>query len=225
MADLRIVVVAGDPLVRAGLAAMLSGQPGCSVVGRVPGEESLPEDVAVFRPDVVLWDLGWPIPGRDGPGEQSPTATLPATDRAGPVPDLAEIRVPVVALLADESSAAQVWAAGVRGLLPRDASVEVVVAALQAVIQGLVVIDPSFAADLLSGADRLPGPLVEELTPREMEVLQLLAEGLPNKAIARRLGISDHTVKFHVNAILGKLGAQSRTEAVVRATRLGLLIL
>jgi DNA-binding NarL/FixJ family response regulator len=64
---------------------------------------------------------------------------------------------------------------------------------------------------------------VEELTPRETEVLQLLADGLTNKAIAQRLGISDHTVKFHVNAVLGKLGAQSRTEAVVRATRLGLL--
>ncbi|MBI1880571.1 MAG: response regulator transcription factor, partial [Chloroflexi bacterium] len=63
------------------------------------------------------------------------------------------------------------------------------------------------------------------LTPRELEVLQLLAEGLPNKAIARRLDISDHTVKFHVNAILSKLSAQSRTDAVVRATRLGLILL
>ena len=67
--------------------------------------------------------------------------------------------------------------------------------------------------------------LAEELTPRETEVLELMADGLTNKAIAQRLGISDHTVKFHVNAILGKLGAQSRTEAVVRATRLGLLFL
>ena len=70
---------------------------------------------------------------------------------------------------------------------------------------------------------RDPADLVEELTPRETEVLQLLADGLTNKAIAQRLGISDHTVKFHVNAVLGKLGAQSRTEAVVRASRLGLL--
>jgi DNA-binding NarL/FixJ family response regulator len=65
----------------------------------------------------------------------------------------------------------------------------------------------------------------EALTPREQEVLQLLAEGLPNKTIADSLHISEHTVKFHVNAILSKLGAQSRTEAVVRATRLGLLLL
>jgi DNA-binding NarL/FixJ family response regulator len=65
----------------------------------------------------------------------------------------------------------------------------------------------------------------DPLTPREQEVLQLLAEGLPNKVIAQRLTISEHTVKFHINAILGKLGAQSRTDAVVRATRSGLLLL
>jgi DNA-binding NarL/FixJ family response regulator len=65
----------------------------------------------------------------------------------------------------------------------------------------------------------------EPLTPREMEVLQRLAEGLTNKAIAQELGISEHTIKFHVNAIMGKLHAQSRTEAVVRATRLGLILL
>ncbi len=70
-----------------------------------------------------------------------------------------------------------------------------------------------------------PDAPAEALTPREREVLQLLAEGLANRAIAQRLAISEHTVKFHVNAILGKLNAQSRTEAVVRAARLGLLIL
>ena len=63
------------------------------------------------------------------------------------------------------------------------------------------------------------------MTSRELEVLWLLAEGLPNKAIASRLGISEHTVKFHVNSIMGKLSAQSRTDAVVRATRLGLILL
>ena len=67
--------------------------------------------------------------------------------------------------------------------------------------------------------------ILEPLTPRELEVLHLLAEGLPNKTIARRLAISDHTVKFHVNALLGKLQAQSRTEAVVRASRAGLVVL
>ena len=70
-----------------------------------------------------------------------------------------------------------------------------------------------------------PDELIESLTPRESEVLQLLAQGMPNKQIALELAISEHTVKYHVNAILGKLGAQSRTEAVVRATRAGLILL
>jgi DNA-binding CsgD family transcriptional regulator len=71
----------------------------------------------------------------------------------------------------------------------------------------------------------VPQELAEALTPRELDVLQLLSQGLANKLIARRLGISEHTVKFHVNAILGKLGAQSRSEAIVQALRLGLVAL
>jgi two-component system nitrate/nitrite response regulator NarL len=130
-----------------------------------------------------------------------------------------------VALLPDEAQAPEVWASGVRGLLLRDAGAETLQAALQAIGQGLVVLDPSLALSPLPVLEPGLDSLVEELTPRETEVLQLLADGLTNKAIAQRLGISDHTVKFHVNAILGKLGAQSRTEAVVRATRLGLLLL
>jgi DNA-binding NarL/FixJ family response regulator len=109
------------------------------------------------------------------------------------------------------------------GLLLRDSTPDQLYAALNAAILGLFVFDPVLAR--LPAADSLPEPLAEALTPREMEVLQLLAEGLANKMIAQQLGISDHTVKFHVNAILSKLNAQSRTEAVVRATRLGLIIL
>jgi DNA-binding NarL/FixJ family response regulator len=74
-------------------------------------------------------------------------------------------------------------------------------------------------------APNVAAPSGEGLTARELEVLALVAEGLPNKLIAHRLGISDHTVKFHVNAVLAKLGAQSRTEAVVRAARRGMLVL
>ena len=85
--------------------------------------------------------------------------------------------------------------------------------------------DPDLTGVLLPNAESSPTPPVENLTPRELEVLQLLAEGLPNKTIARRLEISEHTVKFHVNAIMSKLNAQSRTEAVVRATQLGLILL
>jgi DNA-binding NarL/FixJ family response regulator len=97
-----------------------------------------------------------------------------------------------------------------------------VAAAVTALMARLTVVDPVVAGAVFPAR---PRPPEEDLTAREREVLSLVAEGLPNKAIALRLGISDHTVKFHINAILSKLGVQSRTEAVVRAVRLGVLVL
>jgi len=203
-----VLIVADDPLARAGLAALLADQPGCTVVGQVAGDSDLLAMLDVYSPDVLMWDLGW--------DPTSALETLAELRDAGP---------PIVVLLTDESDAAEVWAAGARGLLPRDADPKSLLAALTAVAHGLVALDPTVTGALLPATGREAVSLVEELTPRELEVLQLLAEGLPNKTIARQLSISEHTVKFHVNAILGKLGAQSRTEAVVRATRLGLIIL
>ena len=208
MNDLRILVVADDSLVRAGLAALLDREPGCNVVGQVAGGAD-PSDIrAVYGPDVAVWDLGW-----------DPSAALE---------NLAELReagLPVVALLPDKTYLGDAWSSGARGLLPRDSEPQALVAALTAVAQGLVVLDPSLSDGVPPPIDRAAPPLIADLTPREQEVLQLLAEGLPNKSIAQRLAISEHTVKFHVNAILGKLQAQSRTEAVTRATRLGLVLL
>jgi len=208
MDNARVLIVANDPLTRAGLSALLNNQPGCVVVGQVAGDADLLAEIDVYRPDVTVWDLGW-----------DPLAALDH------LADLGNDRLPILALLADETCAANVWAAGVHGLLLRDAGIENLVAALQAIVGGLVALDPGLAQAILPTGIQSPGHLIEELTPREIEVLQLLAEGLPNKTIAHRLDISEHTVKFHVNAILSKLGAQNRTEAVVRATRLGLIIL
>jgi DNA-binding NarL/FixJ family response regulator len=131
--------------------------------------------------------------------------------------------LPVVALLAVESLAGMARAAGARGLLPRTSNARQIVAALHAVVQGLLVFDEM----LLAAPSPVPAELdlVEPLSARELQVLRHLAEGLSNKEIARAIGVSEHTVKFHVNAILGKLGAQSRTEAVVKATRAGLILL
>ncbi len=139
--------------------------------------------------------------------------------------ELPEGAYPLVLLLPTETLLAEAWAAGGQGLLPRDASPEKLTAALTAAVRGLVTLDMSLAGTLLPQAQADPAPLVEQLTARELEVLQHLAEGLSNKAIALRLNISEHTIKFHVNAIMSKLGAQSRTEAVVRATQLGLIML
>ena len=133
--------------------------------------------------------------------------------------------VSVVALVPDETAASDAWSAGARGVLLRNAQAGPIVSALKVVAEGLAVFGPELASSLLPARTRPHESPAEELTPRELQVLQLLAEGQPNKEIARRLGISEHTVKFHVNAILGKLNVQSRTEAVVRATRLGLVLL
>jgi len=117
------------------------------------------------------------------------------------------------------------------GLLPREADGEELIAAVQAVHAGLLAIEPGIAARLLAATEARPRPpletgdSIEELTPREVEVLSLLAEGIPNKAIARRLSISEHTVKFHVGSVLGKLNASSRTEAVRIGARRGLIAL
>ena len=207
--DLRVLVVATDPLARAGLGAVLAGHPGFIVVGQVGAGPDISSSLEVYLPEVIVWDLGW-----------DPASSLEWLS------DLSEAAPPVVALLPDDSYLTEVSAAGPRGILLRESAPDVLAAALSAVSQGLVVLHPEFGHPALPAPGRRPdSPPVEALTRREVEVLQLLAEGLPNKSIADRLSITEHTVKFHVNAIMGKLGAQSRTEAVTRATRLGLILL
>ena len=215
MSDIRVLIVADDPLARAGLAALLAGQRGCLVVGQVAEEADLPAALDVYRPEVVVWDLGWdPAPDSD--------STPTSMERLA---ELGDADPPVVVLMPDETQALEAQMAGARGLLLRDTGAERLVAALTAAARDLMVLDLPLAVPMLGAREPSSPTPVEDLTPRELEVLGLLAEGLPNKAIARRLDISEHTVKFHVNAVLGKLGAQSRTEAVVRATRLGLILL
>jgi two-component system nitrate/nitrite response regulator NarL len=169
---------------------LLNGQPECTVAGQVPAAADLAGQVVIYRPDVVVWDLGWDAAQVSGLDEDW-------------LADLPEMQVPVVALLPDDHSAADAWLAGSSGLLLRDVAAEELVAALRAAAGGLIVLDPALAGVVLHSRESSPDRLVEELTPRELEVLQLLAEGLPNKAIGVRLEISEHTVKFHVNAILG----------------------
>jgi DNA-binding NarL/FixJ family response regulator len=203
---LRIFILGDDPLARAGIAASLASQADARVVGEAPASEAGIEAAQQASPEVIVWDLGL-----------EPSADLERLEgRLGLLP-------PVLGLIPQEDSAAEAWLAGVRALLLREVDGPRLLAAAAAAAKGLVVLD--FPPAALATITPHPGGAEEALTPRESEVLSLLAEGLPNKSIASRLGITEHTAKFHVNAILRKLGAQSRTEAVVLATRRGLLLL
>ena len=114
---------------------------------------------------------------------------------------------------------------GVRAVLPRDVPPTELIAAIEAAAAGLAAILPSDLNVLLPPPRAPSAEMVEDITPRELEVFAMLAEGAGNKAIAQKLGISEHTVKFHVASIMGKLGAVSRTEAVAIGIRKGLIML
>lgn len=210
----RVLIAADTLLARVGLAALLqTAEQTLHVVGQTAGDEALLDDLDIYRPDVVAIDLGY-----------EPLALLPRLLL------LADVGMPFVALLDGVNEAATITSALVEapayGLLSRDGDAEALAAALTAVQNGLVTLDRSLAATLFPArTDTILAPPIDALTPREHDVLQLLAQGLTNKAIAHRLDISPNTVKFHINAILSKLDAQSRTQAVVRATRLGLVTL
>ena len=197
----RALLVSADPLVRAGLRGLLVAG-GWQVTGEVDGLGAVRPAAREVPPDAVLWDAGH----------------LPAPD----VPEPATLHV--LALVEDEAGARAVLAAGLAGALLRGTDAATVAAALSAVAHGLTVVDPAFVGLRPTPAPRSSGGPAD-FTRRELEVLALLAEGLPNRAIAEHLGISRHTVKFHVNALLQKLGVTRRTEAVVRAARLGLVVL
>jgi DNA-binding NarL/FixJ family response regulator len=212
-APLRVFIVADHPLARVGLAALLREQPMpqdmplCEVVGQGADDDTLPQVLNVYQPQVILWDMAWQNV------EDSPSLA-----------EVVEFNYPLVVLVNERSQANALWQLGVRGLLYQNTDVNRINAALLGASQALAVIDQALIGEInLENESFALRSLPEPLTPRELEVLQALAEGKSNKAIAYSLGISDHTVKFHVTAIMNKLHAQSRTEAVVKATRLGLI--
>lgn len=201
---ITVAINAASAVARAGLTGIIGATPDLRLA-------------AAPRADVLLIDL---------PAGEEIALLLP---EAAP-------GTPAVVLLGDPTApglAAAALGRGVRAILPHTATEAEIVAAVRAAAAGLVVLHPAIADTVLGPA--LAGPPVraldssseapQRLTAREIEVLALLAEGASNKVIARRLGISDHTVKFHVSSIFTKLGAASRTEAVTLGARLGLILL
>ena len=206
---MRVLVISPYPSVRAGLRALLQVDVEIDVAWEAAGPADLADPWPV-QPDVALIDDA---------GDGSAVRTI-----AERMPDL-----PIVMLGGDLAQQRRGIQTAPRGFLTRDASGDELIAAVRAVARGLTVLDPSIARTLLGPAPSTnadSGPSADEtLTHRELEVVQLLAAGLPNKTIAYQLGISEHTAKFHVSSVLAKLGAASRTEAVTIAARRGLLML
>jgi two-component system nitrate/nitrite response regulator NarL len=195
----RVAVLTDDAMMRAGVQRLLAQAPEVAVVAEADAQ-------------VILWD--------PGPDRERVLARLPEIRRH---------TKPVVVVVADGAHVAPALAAGARGVVQRDSVGPEWGAAIAAVDRGLTVIDTPLAPSLYAASPRTgPAEIKKgpgQLTERERQVVALLAEGLSNKLIADRLGISDHTAKFHVNGVMAKLGAGTRTEAVVEAVRRGLVTL
>ena len=213
-----VLVAAQSPVVRAGLASLVAASPSFSLAGgggvAILG---LSEQIDDTQPDVVLVDLN---------GQNEGFFNNFFTAEIGRRSDL-----PAFVVLIDDIQERMIidaLRAGVRAILPDGSSTEEIVAAVAAAAEGLVTLRPDTLELLISPTKTARGlPLngQEPLTPRESEVLMMMAEGLANKTIAFKLGISEHTVKFHVGSIFGKLGVSSRTEAVALGIRQGLIMI
>ena len=203
---IRVYVAAPTPASRFRLRARLD-EPGIEVVGDGATLEGAPADV-----DVVVID----------DAERLPAAAAPPVGTAGRA---------VVAVAGNDRTARTLSGLPLRGwaIVPRDAGSVELRAATMAAVQGFAVFPKTLVDRLLparrAGPAEEPEAAPEPLTAREREVLELLGQGLSNRQIAERLGISEHTAKFHVAAVSGKLGAASRTEAVSRGVRRGLITL
>lgn len=204
-----ILIKASSPVVKAGLETLLRSYPGLRVIDQSADELDSSDVLMDYQPDVVL--------------VQSDSLEVPAEALDDSISG-----VPLILLVPEPSTiSAEAFRHGVRAVLPTNATGSQLAAAVEAVAVGLGVFDPG-AAEQLSPLHSMHGPpaaLPESLTAREIEVLRAMAEGLANKEIAGRLGISENTIKFHVASVMGKLGAGSRTEAVMLGIRHGIVLI
>jgi len=207
---IRLLVADDHPVVRDGLVAVLSTQPDFDVVGEASNGLQAVEQAAALRPDVILLDLEMPeINGVEA--IRRIRAIYPAQVLVFTAFDTDELIVGAVQ-------------AGAQGYLLKGAPRNEIFNAIRVVSQGGSLLQPIVASRLLQHMNRREDERdIQSLTEREAEVLQLLAQGKPNKEIAAVLVISERTVKFHISSILGKLGAGNRTEAVTIAAQRGLI--
>lgn len=205
----RVLVIANSAIIRAGLETLIATNPALEIVGSITPVQ-ISRQLELLQPDVVL------LVSDGADNELLVDAELSS--------------YPIVLLLEDwqEVSISNLLRSGVLGILPLEATADEIVGAIEAAALGLTILHPDLVESLLSvlpATTRSPDNSKATLTTREIEVLGMLAEGLGNKAIARRLNISEHTVKFHIGSIFSKLNASTRTEAVILGARQGLILL
>jgi DNA-binding NarL/FixJ family response regulator len=209
-AELRVVLADDQTIVREGLVTLLDLLPGIRVVGAAADGEEAVALVARHAPDVLLTDLRMPV--CDGVGAtQRVRAEHPGT------------AVVVLTTYADDAAVVDALRAGALGWLSKDADAEAIGHALRSAAAGQSTIDSAALARLVAAGPRPAGPPPDGLTNREAEVLALIAAGLSNREIARRLVVGEATVKTHVNHLFAKAGLHDRAQAVRYAYRHGLV--
>jgi DNA-binding NarL/FixJ family response regulator len=208
---IRVLLADDQRVVRDGLTLLLGLLPGVEVLDAASDGAQAVELAERLRPDVVLMDLR--MPRCDGV-----EATKLLRERCP------SIKVIVLTTYADDRSVLDALRAGARGYLTKDAGAAQINDTLHRVTSGQAVIDPAVAGHVINAItpDEPTPPLPDALTPREIEVLTLIADGLSNTEIARRLTISEATVKSHINRLLSKTGVRDRAQAVGYAYRYGL---
>ncbi len=210
---IRVLLADDQRVVREGLGTLLGLLPGVELVGTAADGEEAVALAAEREPDVVLMDLR--MPRLDGV-----EATRRLAERGG-------VRVVALTTYADDESVLGALRAGARGYLTKDAGAEEIGAAIAAVARGEAALDPAVQAQVVAAlradkAERAEPELPDGLTPREAEVLELIAEGLSNAEIAERLVVSEATVKSHINHLFSKARVRDRAQAVTYAYRHGL---
>ncbi len=216
---LRVLIVDDHPLVREGIRAMLSTDPGIEVAGEADGGAEAIKITKELEPDVVLMDIS--MPGMNG---------LEVTRRIKVAnPSTAVI---ILTMYSSEMYVVEALRAGAAGYLAKDSSPEFLCHAIRAVVSGGTMVRSDLLRYAIQGMSRMPlrpeerkgnFPMAEWLTVRELDVLRLVGHGKGNKEIAAEMHLAEVTVKKHVQSIIGKLGASDRTQAAILAVRLGLV--